>query len=85
MNRSPAASTATPVGPFSSAAVAGAAVAAVAAVPLPATVMMMPRGRDHLADRVVARVGDEQVAGGVERDARGLFSSAAVAGPPSPL
>ena len=41
---------------------------------------------DHLADRVVVRVGDEQVARGVDGDGySGPFSSAAVAGPLSPL
>ena len=40
---------------------------------------------DHLADHVVVRVGDEQVARGVDGDAAGPFSSAAVAGPLSPL
>ena len=40
---------------------------------------------DHLADPVVARVGDEQVARGVDGDVAGVVSSAAVAGPSSPL
>ena len=39
----------------------------------------------HLADPVVVGVGDEEVAGGVHRDAAGCGSSAAVAGPLSPL
>ena len=40
---------------------------------------------DDLADHLVVLVGDEDVARRVERHARGLSSSALVAGPPSPL
>ena len=43
-----------------------------------------PAWRD-LADRVVEGVGDEQVAGTVEREAFGIRKLGRVAGPPSPL
>ena len=42
-------------------------------MPLPATVLMTPRGEVHLADHVVAAVGDEEIPGGVHRDARGVI------------
>ena len=69
MKRSPAASTATPVGAVQ---VGGGGRAAVAAVAMRS---IAGDGGDHaggvidLADPVVAVVGDEEVAGGVHRDA----------------
>ena len=85
MNRSPAESTATPVG---SVQFGGGGRTVVAAV---AVAAVAGDGGDHAASRrftsriTLLRVGDEQVPGGVHRDARGPFSSAAVAWPPSPL
>ena len=43
------------------------------------------RGKVDLADAVVERIGDEEVSAVVHRYAPGLKSSAAVAGPLSPL
>ena len=43
------------------------------------------RGMTDLADAIIGGVGDEQIAAGVQRDAGGAVSTAAVACPPSPL
>ena len=53
-------------------------------MPVPATVVMTP-ARRHLADHVVARVGDEQVAGESTATPVGSLSVRPVAGPPSPV
>ena len=46
-------------------------------------VLMIPV-RSHHADHVVQRIGDVDVSGGVDGDARGWFNCALTAGPPSP-
>ena len=56
-----------------------------AAVDVAAGLMVTVTAGVDLADHVVGRVGDEQVARGIDGDAGGKSSSAAVAGPPSPL
>ena len=68
MKRSPLESTATPVGSSNSAAVAVPSPLNPA-VPLPATVVMMPVARSPRG-RGCAGVGDKDVAGGVHRHAR---------------
>ena len=72
MKRSPAASTATPVGSFSSAAVAWTVIAAVACGPIAGDGGDHAGGKIHLADPVVVGVGDEEVPGGVHRDTCGV-------------
>ena len=62
-----------------------AVIAAVAGGPAAGDGGDHARGVIHLANPAVARVGDEEVPGGVHRDATGGRQSAAVAGPLSPL
>ena len=50
-------------------------------MPLPATVMMSPVACDHFADDVVARVGDEQVARGVDGEVDGAVQLGGGRGP----
>ena len=63
----------------------GSVVAAVTVGPVAGDGDDVAGRLDDLADHVVVRVGDEQVARGVDGDAAGSSSSAAVAGPLSPL
>src|SRR3989475_3635202 len=69
MKTLPAPSSATPAGKSSSAAVAGPPSPLKPAVPLPATIVIVPRARVHPPDARVARIRDEDVARAVERDA----------------
>ena len=72
MKRLPEASTATPVGWLSRAEVAGIAVDAEVRRLAAARDGIDHAGRADHADPVVMGIGDEEVAGGVHRDARGL-------------
>ena len=72
MKRSPAASTATPVGAVQFGGGGRTAVAAVARDPIAGDGGDDAGGEIDLADPVVALVGDEEVPGGVHRHARGL-------------
>ena len=86
MNRSPAESTATRPGLVQLGGGGGSVVAAVTGGAVAGDGDDVAGRLDHLADHVVACVGDEQVAHGVDGDAVWARpDSAAVAGPPSPL
>ena len=72
MNRSPAASTATPSGCVQLGVGRGSVVAAVTGGTVAGDGDDVAGRLDHLADHVVVRVGDEQVARGVDGDADGV-------------
>ena len=81
MNRSPAESTATMLGPFSSAAVAGPLSPAVTGFAVAGDGDDVAGRLDHLADHVVAGVGEEHVAGGVDGEAAGAVQLGGGRGP----
>ncbi len=87
MKRLPAASTATPVGEYSSALVAGPPSPERPKAPLPATVLMTPAG-DTSRTRLLPWSAMKRSPAASTANPTGLparLSSAAVAGPPSPL
>ena len=85
MNRSPAASTATPRGSSSSASVAGPLSPLYPRVPLPATVMMSPVAFTTSRITLLPSSAMNRSPAASTATPYGEYSSASVAGPLSPL